>query len=91
MAILRCISPFTYWVNGAPRTYTAGQLIEDTDPGYAGREAHFETVETHVSARAGRVEQATAEPGEKRTRRQPARKAAAKADSSKSDQAGDAT
>ena len=68
MAIKRCISPFSVWDSaGTPRVIAGGELIADSDPAYAGHEAMFEDVETHVERTSGKVEQATAEPGEKRT------------------------
>ena len=72
MAIRRCTTSFSAFVDGAPRVINEGALVEDGDPILAGREHLFETVEAHVSGRAGGpVEQATAAPGEKRTRRKP--------------------
>lgn len=66
--------PFTYWVNGAPHTFTAGQLVDESDPACKGREIHFEYVETHVADRKARVEQATAAPGERRSVTAPAKR-----------------
>lgn len=84
MAIKRCKSPFSVWKNGVPRVITGGQLIEDSDPVYKGHEHLFEDVETFVSDRAVPVEQATAEPGAKRSVSPvPAKKAAAKKTASK--------
>lgn len=76
MAIKRCKASFAVVVNGAPRVVTAGQLIDDSDPVVKGREASFEDVETYVSERKSRVEQATADPGEKRSVGRPAAKKA---------------
>lgn len=71
MAIKRCKASFAVSVNGVPRMVTAGQLVDASDPVIKGREALFEDVETHVADKAARqapkVEQATAEPGEKRS------------------------
>ncbi|SDP60800.1 hypothetical protein SAMN04487905_10627 [Actinopolyspora xinjiangensis] len=70
MALMRCVSSFAATVKGRPHVVNVGQLIEDTDPLYVGRERHFET----ASATAGnppRVEQATAAPGERRTTSRP--------------------
>lgn len=78
MAIKRCVLPFTYWVDGVPHTYTAGQLVDATDPSVNGREAHFESVETHVADRTARIEQATSAPGEKRSVSTPRKPAARK-------------
>lgn len=67
MAIMRVREPFVAVVGGVPRAYTAGQLIEDTDPVFKGRERLFEDVASGVRG----VEQATAAPGEKRNVRRP--------------------
>jgi len=85
MAIKRCKASFAVSANGVPRMVTAGQLVDANDPVIKGREALFEDVETFMSDKAARqapkVEQATAEPGEKRSvapPRAPAKKTAAK-------------
>lgn len=81
MPIKRCKASFAVSVNGVPRMVTAGQLVDASDPVIKGREALFEDAETYVSDRAPRVEQATAEPGERRSvlpRKAAAKKAAAK-------------
>ncbi|WP_063735619.1 hypothetical protein [Streptomyces sp. RTd22] len=70
MAIKRCNSAFSVWVNGVPVVYSAGQLIEDTDPVFKTHRAYFEDVETVARPRKATVhkaEQATAEPGENRS------------------------
>ncbi|MEU0393815.1 hypothetical protein ABZ208_13730 [Streptomyces sp. NPDC006208] len=87
MAIKRCKASFAVVMNGAPRVITAGQLVDSDDPVIKGREASFEDVETYMSDRAARVEQATAEPGEKRSVSPPAAKktAAKKTSASKPD------
>lgn len=74
MATLRCKEPFSCDINGVPRTIAAGALVDSADPIVVGREALFESVDAFVSRQA-RVEEATAEPGEKRslTRRKPSR------------------
>jgi hypothetical protein len=60
---------------GRPRVISTGDLIDDSDPVVKDYPRHFEDVETYVSGRDGsQVEQATAEPGEKRNRRMPVRK-----------------
>lgn len=59
-------------VNGAPRMVSVGDLIEETDPVLRGREELFEDAELFVSDKAAAVEAATASPGEKRVRSQPA-------------------
>ncbi len=75
MGVKRCKESFAIFVNGAPRMLTAGSLIDDADQVVADYPNNFEDVESYVSSRsAASVEQATAEPGEKRTRRVPARK-----------------
>lgn len=86
VAIYRCKEPFRTTVNGAKRVVPAGELVEDTDPVFKGREHLFESVDTYVTRRDTRVERATAEPGEKRSvgrpvakkTAAPAKKAAAK-------------
>lgn len=84
MPIKRCVAAFADSPNGVPRMFTVGQLVDASDPVIKGRESHFEDVETHMADKAARqtprVEQATAEPGEKRSvaPRQQAKKAAAK-------------
>lgn len=91
MTIKRCTSAFAVSVDGAPRMYTVGQLVAASDPVIKGREALFEDVETHMADKAARqaprVEQATAEPGEKRSVSvaRPAKKAAAGKPAPKSD------
>lgn len=82
MAIKRCKASFAASVNGTPHMFKVGQLVDAGDPVIRGREGLFEDVETYVSGReAARVEQATAEPGAKRSvgRPAPAKKAAAPA------------
>lgn len=84
MAIKRCVAAFAASVDGAPRMYTVGLLVDASDPIIKDREHLFEDVETHVAEKAARqspkVEQATAEPGEKRSVSPPpaAKKVAAK-------------
>lgn len=86
MAIKRCKSSFAASVDGTPRMYNVGQLVDSSDPVIKGREALFEDVETHVAEKAAHrssgAERATAEPGEKRSvqpvRKPFAKKAAAK-------------
>lgn len=76
MATLRCKEPFSCDVDGVPRTVPAGTLLDSDDPIVKGREKLFEPVDAFMERRAPRVEQATAEPGEKRSlsRRKPADK-----------------
>ncbi|MFE9936321.1 hypothetical protein [Streptomyces hirsutus] len=63
---LRCKRAFSAYVDGRPRVVKTGQLVPDDDPIVKGREASFESVDAHLSARRQRVEQATADPGEPR-------------------------
>lgn len=81
MAIKRCVAAFAASVDGVPRMYTVGMLVDASDPAVKGREALFEDVETHMADKAARqaprVEQATAEPGERRSIARPAAKKAA--------------
>lgn len=68
MAVKRCKAAFAVFVNGSPRMLNPGVLVDESDPIVKSHPHFFEDVETYVSDRAGeRVEQATAEPGEKRT------------------------
>lgn len=71
MPIKRCVAAFAASVDGTPRMYTVGLLVDASDPIIKGREHLFEDVETHVADKAARqaprVEQATAGPGEKRS------------------------
>jgi hypothetical protein len=73
MAIKRVKAPFAAIVRGVPRSYTTGQLVDESDPVVKGREHLFEDVEAHVGAGRGRVEEATAGPGEKRAVTRPQR------------------
>ena len=72
MGVKRCKDAFAVFVNGAPRMLSAGSLVDDADQIVADYPANFEDVETFVSSRStASVEQATAEPGEKRSFRKP--------------------
>lgn len=71
--IKRCRTPFAFDDNGMTRVISAGALVSTDDPAYtAGTAEHFEDVNLHVEtetkrrAKAAGVEQATADPGEKR-------------------------
>lgn len=81
MAIKRCVAAFAASADGVPRMYTVGMLVDASDPVIKGREGLFEDVDTHMADKAARqaprVEQATAEPGEKRSVGRPAAKKAA--------------
>jgi len=75
MAILRVIEAFSVLSDPTGHVYTPGELVDSEHPHVkVGGPGKFETVEAHVQRRTG-VEQATAEPGEKRSRSKP-RKAA---------------
>ena len=67
MAVLRCTAPFAYMVGNTPRVLRAGDVVDADDPCVKGREDKFEPVEV-AAERYRVVEQATAAPGEKRTR-----------------------
>lgn len=78
MSIVRAKESFTYWdKNGVPRDIVAGTLIDPaTSPeAYKNRDHLFEPVELHVENKTPKtsVENASAEPGEKRTVTTPAR------------------
>jgi len=77
VAIKRCKSSFAASVRGVPRVMKTGALVNDDDPILKGREHLFEDAELHVQERASRVEQATAEPGRRRSLTRPTRKSAA--------------
>lgn len=81
MAIKRCKHPFVAYLNGRPRVLHVGDLVDEDDPVMRGRTHMFEDVEATVPHRAEpAVEQATAEPGERRSvTRPPAKKTAAPA------------
>lgn len=64
MTVLRVKTPFAL---SARKVFTIGTLVDASDPIVKGRESLFEPVET-AAARTASVEQATAAPGEKRTR-----------------------
>ena len=73
MAVLRCTEAFAYsGPQGVPQVCTPGMLVDDKDPAVKGHEHWFEPVEVTAarvtnSGSAALVEQATAEPGEKRS------------------------
>ena len=65
--VQRCVHPFTIWPDGVPTTFTAGRLIEDSDPILKTHRHHFEAVEAVVRRQsAARAEAASAAPGELR-------------------------
>lgn len=71
MATLRAKEPFSFNdINGVPRNVSAGDLFDSADRNVKGREHLFEAVEVDVDRRrkaTGGVEDATAEPGTKRS------------------------
>lgn len=67
MAIYAAKEAFTFDENGVPRVFTPGTPIEDTDPGFHGREHLFEPVEDTAERRHSVTETATAAPGEVRS------------------------
>ena len=73
--ILRVTKAFSVLSDPNGHVYTPGELVDSSHPHVKGREDCFETVEAHVSARSATVEQATAEPGERRARTRTPRKA----------------
>ncbi|MEU3899742.1 hypothetical protein [Streptomyces sp. NPDC045251] len=93
--IHRCVRSFSFdkW------TIREGTLVSADDPRFAKRKdlltgRHFETLEDYSSRASAAVEQATADPGEKRSvtepakRTQPAKKTAAKQQPSKTEKEG---
>jgi hypothetical protein len=71
--IKRCKMPFAFDDNGMTRVIAAGALVSTDDAAYtAGTAEHFEDLDVHMEeqtkrrVKASGVEQATAEPGEKR-------------------------
>jgi len=71
MAILRVIQAFSVLSDPTGHVYTPGELVDSDHPHVkVGGPGKFETVEAHVQRRSG-VEQATAEPGERRSRSKP--------------------
>jgi hypothetical protein len=70
MATLRAREPFSFNdINGVPQIVAAGDLFDSADRNIKGREHLFEAVEVNVDRRrkATSVEDATAEPGAKRS------------------------
>ena len=87
--IKRCKMPFAIEQNGMTRVVGAGELVSTDDPAYSDATAdNFEDIEVYVEeqadrrakagGKAGKVEQATAEPGEKRAVGRPRKGPAAK-------------
>lgn len=73
MAVFRAKEGFSYDDrDGVPRIVVPGTLMSDSDPGFKGREGLFEPVEAHLAADSARrrgkaVEDASAEPGVRRS------------------------
>ena len=70
MTTLRAREPFSFNdINGVPRAVSAGDLFDSADRNVKGREHLFEPVEVDIDRRrkATSVEDATAEPGAKRS------------------------
>lgn len=84
MALLRCTEAFSVWTNGFPRVLRPGDVVEDTDPVVKGRGVYFEPVEVQVDRDRALVEQASAAPGERRTRTTPRKRAPRKTAAKKS-------
>ncbi|MEU2181235.1 hypothetical protein [Streptomyces thermolilacinus] len=67
MAIKRATASFVAYIGGVPRMVHVGDLIDETDPVVSGREHLFGDIADHVTRARPTVEQATAEPGERRS------------------------
>lgn len=93
MATLRAREPFSYNdINGVPRNVSAGDLFDSADRNVKGRELLFEAVEVDIDRRrkaAAGVEDATAEPGERRSVSTVKKAVAKKAESNTESPAGD--
>lgn len=82
MATYRCKHPFAFDVDGVSRVVVVDEVVSSDDPTFARRQELFanddlfEPLEDYISRRTG-VEQATAEPGEKRGLTRPAAKSPA--------------
>lgn len=75
----RCKAAFAATVNGVPKVMRPGQLVQDDDPVMKGREHLFEDIEEYMHRQSPQVEEATAEPGARRSLRLPRKQAAKKA------------
>ena len=64
-ALHRCTESFAVFVDGVPLVYSEGAEVLGDDPILRTHSAMFEPAAARL-VRAGRVERATAEPGEKR-------------------------
>lgn len=90
MGILRCKEAFAVTdSDGAALVFAPGDLVDSKNKHVKGRESLFEAVEANVERKARPVEQATAAPGETRTRTEPAKKATAKKSTAKADDKAD--
>ena len=69
---------------------TGGQLVDSADPIVKGRERFFEPVDDYMAKRSANVEEATAAPGERRSRGRAAKKANGKPKSTDEAQADEA-
>ncbi|TDK85479.1 hypothetical protein EUA02_29930 [Mycobacterium paragordonae] len=89
MAIYRALEAFAYNdENGNPMPVTPGSLVDGDSAAYKGRANFFEPVEDSVIRAALATETATSAPGERRSRRAPAKRAASKVeDNTKDDDA----
>lgn len=85
MAILRCTEAFAVMEGNVPRVVRTDDIVDSDDPVIKGHEGSFEPVEDHLNRqrriREGETptETATADPGQKRTRTAPRKRAAKKA------------
>lgn len=85
MSILRCTEGFAVQEGSVPRVIRTDDFVDSDDPIVKGHEGHFEPAEDHLNRqrriREGEtpVETATADPGEKRVRSAPRKRAAKKA------------
>ncbi|WP_435215907.1 hypothetical protein [Streptomyces sp. bgisy034] len=79
----RCKAAFAATVNGVPKVMRPGTLVPDDDPVIKGREHLFEDVDAFMQRKTPRVEEATAEPGARRSLSLPRKQAAKKTASKK--------
>lgn len=84
MKIMRAKRSASLDLNGRPRSVTGGALMPDNHPFVVACPDLFETVEEYVTREypdySGKVEQATAAPGEKRQVGRPLKRATKKED-----------
>lgn len=74
----RCKAAFAASVGGVPRVLRPGALVPDNDPVLKGRENLFEDVEEFLKRKAPSVEDATSEPGARRSLTRPKKQTAAR-------------